>query len=62
MNIPSLVHILLIGLGVSIAVIGTLGMSGFGSGESIMLLGVLAFVDDGLRRVNLSKRHNTIYR
>lgn len=57
MNIPSIVHILLIGLGVAIAVMGTLGMFGFGPGESIIVLGVLALVDDGLRRAYSSKRH-----
>lgn len=57
MNIPAIVHILLIGLGVAIAVMGTLGMFGFGPGESIIVLGVLALVDAGLRRAYSSKRH-----
>jgi hypothetical protein len=50
MNIPSIVHMLLIGLGVAIAVMGTLGMFGFGSGERMIALGMLALVDDGVRR------------
>jgi hypothetical protein len=59
MNIQPVAHILLVCFGVFIAIIGTLGMLGFGPGESIIVLCVLALIDDGLRRVYTSKRKNT---
>jgi len=58
MNIQPVVHILLICLGVFIAIIGTLGMFGFGPGESIIVLCVLALIDYGLRRVYTYKSNS----
>lgn len=59
MNIPQVVRLLLLGFGVSIAILGTLGMFGFGPGESIVVLCVLACIDYGLRRVDIYKRDRT---
>lgn len=49
MTIQTLLHYLLVGFGVVVALLGLLGMLGFGPGESIIVLALLGLLDAGLR-------------
>jgi uncharacterized Tic20 family protein len=49
MKVYSVLHVVLVLIGVFIATIGVLGMFGFGPGESIITLILLALIDLTLR-------------
>lgn len=49
MTIQTLLHYLLVGLGIVVALLGVLGMLGFGPGESIIVLALLGLLDAGFQ-------------
>ena len=58
MEIQKAIHIFLLCIGTVVAIIGTLGMFGFGPGESIIVLILLALVDLILRLSQTSKSNS----